>query len=66
MTTDFIATKRAHFVTNKTVEDFRQIPMLRDAVIVAIKSFHKDVFEVIEQPFLNRLTKIQEQIASIK
>lgn len=65
VTANFIATKRAHFVANKTVEDFRQIPMLRDAVIIAIKSFHKDVFETIEQPFLNRLTKIQEHIKSL-
>ena len=66
VTADFIATKRAHFVTNKTVEDFRQIPMLREAVIAAIKSFHQTVFEALEQPFLNRLTKIQEQIGSVK
>ena len=38
VTAEFIATKRAHFVTNKSVEDFRQLPMLREAVIVAIKS----------------------------
>ncbi len=64
VTADFIATKRAHFVNNKTVEDFRQIPMLREAVIAAIKSFHKAVFEALEQPFLDRLTKIRQQIAA--
>lgn len=66
VTAEFIATKRAHFVTNKTVEDFRQLPVLREAVINAIKSFHKAAFEPLEQPFLVRLKEIQQKIIRIK
>ena len=66
VTAEFIATKRAHFVTNKTVEDFRQLPVLREAVINAIKSVHKTTFETIEQPFLGRLKEIQQKIVRIK
>jgi hypothetical protein len=65
VTAEFIATKRAHFVTNKTVEDFRQLPILREAVIVAIKSMHKDQFDVLESPFLTRLKAIQQKISTI-
>ncbi len=66
VTAEFIATKRAHFVTNKTVEDFRQLPVLREAVINTIKSFRKTTFETIEQPFLARLKEIQQKIVRIK
>ena len=66
VTAEFIATKRAHFVTNKTVEDFRQLPVLREAVINALKSFHKSTFETLEQPFLERLREIQQKIVRIK
>ena len=66
VTAEFIATKRAHFVTNKTVEDFRQLPLLREAVINAIKSFHTTTFETLEQPFLSRLREIQQKIIKIK
>jgi plasmid replication initiation protein len=66
VTAEFIATKRAHFVTNKSVEDFRQLPMLREAVIVAIKSMHKTQFDALEAPFLTRLQEIQQKIALIK
>ena len=66
VTAEFIATKRAHFVTNKTVEDFRQLPVLREAVINAIKSFHKTTFQSLEQPFLVRLKEIQQRIVRIK
>jgi plasmid replication initiation protein len=66
VTAEFIATKRAHFVTNKTVEDFRQLPVLREAVIHAIKSFHSATFETLEQPFLMHLKEIQQKITRIK
>jgi plasmid replication initiation protein len=66
VTADFIATKRGHFVVNKTVEDFRQLPILREAVIVAIKSAYKDVFDSLEQPFLTRLKDIQQEMVKIK
>jgi plasmid replication initiation protein len=65
VTADFIATKRAHFVKDKSVEDFRQIPMLREAVIVAIKSFYKELFETLEQPFLNRLKAVEKKIKAL-
>ncbi len=65
VTEEFIATKRAHFVTDKTVEDFRHIPMLRDAVIIAIKSMFKTQFDTLEAPFLSRLVKIQQNIAAM-
>ena len=66
VTAEFVATKRAHFVTNKTVEDFRQLPVLREAVIEAIKSFHKTTFETLEQPFSGRLREIQQKILKIR
>ncbi len=66
VTAEFIATKRAHFVTNKSVEDFRQLPMLREAVIVAIKSMHTNQFDALEAPFSTRLQVIQQKIALIK
>jgi plasmid replication initiation protein len=66
VTAEFIATKRAHFVQNKSVEDFRQLPILREAVIVAIKSMHQEEFSALEQPFLTRLQTIQQKIALIK
>jgi plasmid replication initiation protein len=65
VTAEFIATKRAHFVTNKTVEDFRQLPMLRESVILAIKSMHRDQFEALEAPFLTRLKAIQQKITTV-
>jgi plasmid replication initiation protein len=65
VTEEFIATKRAHFVTGKSVEDFRQLPILREAVIEAIKSMHKNEFELLEQPFLTRLKTIQQKITTI-
>jgi Initiator Replication protein len=65
VTAEFIATKRAHFVTGKSVEDFRQLPILREAVIVSIKSMDKPQFDALEQPFLARLAKVQRAIAAI-
>jgi hypothetical protein len=65
VTEEFIATKRAHFVTNKAVEDFRQLPILREAVIIAIKTMHKDQFETLEAPFLARLKAIQQKMSAI-
>jgi plasmid replication initiation protein len=66
VTTEFIATKRTHFVQNKSVEDFRQLPILREAVIIAIKSMHQNEFSTLEEPFLSRLKTIQQKIALIK
>jgi hypothetical protein len=66
VTTEFVATKRGHFVQNKSVEDFRQLPILREAVIVAIKSMHKDEFDALEEPFFSRLQTIQQKIDLIK
>jgi plasmid replication initiation protein len=66
VTTEFIATKRGHFVQNKSVDDFRQLPILREAVIIAIKSIHEDEFSAIEAPFLTRLKAIQQKIALVK
>jgi plasmid replication initiation protein len=66
VTTEFIATKRGHFVQNKSVEDFRQLPILREAVIIAIKSMHQDEFALLEQPFLSRLQIIQQKITLVK
>ncbi|MDZ7878528.1 MAG: replication initiation protein [Saprospiraceae bacterium] len=66
VTAEFIATKRAHFVQNKSVEDFRQLPILREAVIVAIKSMYKEDFTALEQPFFSRLQAVQQKIALLK
>jgi plasmid replication initiation protein len=62
---DFTATKREHFVKDKTVEDFRQIPMLREAVIVAIKNMFKGQFDPMERSYLHRLNVIKEKISKI-
>ena len=66
VTGEFIATKRGHFVQNKSVEDFRRLPILREAVIIAIKSMHHEGFSAIEAPFLGRLKAIQQKIALLK
>jgi hypothetical protein len=66
VTSEFTATKRAHFVQNKSVEDFRQLPILREAVIVVIKSMHKETFDALEEPFFSRLQTIQQKITLLK
>ena len=65
VTKQFETTKRAHLVANKSVEDFRQLPVLREAVIDTIKKLFKDIFEPLEQPFLKRLEGLQQQIEKV-
>jgi plasmid replication initiation protein len=66
VTHEFTVTKRAHFVQNKSVEDFRHLPILREAVIIAIKSMHKEAFDALEEPFFDRLQNIQQKITLLK
>ena len=65
VTKQFETTKRAHLVANKSVEDFRQLPVLREAVIDTIKKLFKDIFEPLEQPFLKRLEDLRQQIEKV-
>ncbi len=65
VTQEFEATKRAHLVADKSIEDFRQLPVLREAVIDTIKKMYKDIFEPLEQPFLKRLEKLRGQIEKV-
>ena len=65
VTQQFEATKRAHLVAHKSIEDFRQLPVLREAVIDTIKKLFKDIFEPLEQPFLSRLESLRVQIEKI-
>lgn len=65
VTKTFESTKRAHLVAHKSVEDFRQMPVLREAVINTIKTLFKDIFDPLEAPFLKRLEAIKAAIEKI-
>lgn len=65
VTKQFEATKRAHLVAHKSVEDFRQLPVLREAVIDTIKKLFKNIFEPLEQPFLHKLENLRKRIEKV-
>ncbi len=65
VTTQFEATKRAHLVKNKTVEDFRQNPILRDAVIETIKKMFQQTFMPLEQRYTIRIEELKQQMQRI-
>ena len=63
--TEFEATKRAHLVKNKTVEDFRQNPILREAVIETIKKMFPEIFAPLEKRYTARLEDLKQQMQRI-
>lgn len=62
---EFEATKRSHLVADKTVEDFRQNPLLREAVIEAIKKMYPQNFVAIEQSYHPRLEGLKKSMLDI-
>ena len=63
--TEFESSKRAHLVKDKTVEDFRQNPILREAVIETIKKMFPEIFMPLEQRYAPRLEELKHQMHQI-